>query len=95
MFSFNNPFGACPKCTGLGVFLKIDEAKIIPDPDKSISQNGIKGSGWAMEGSQIAAMYMEALARRYKFSLTEPIRNIPDDVIDKINMEIEKRNHRA
>ena len=84
MFSFNNPFGACPKCTGLGVFLKIDEDKIIPDRDKSIAQNGIKGSGWAMEGSQIAAMYMEALARRYKFSLNEPIKNIPDDVIDKI-----------
>ena len=84
MFSFNNPFGACPKCTGLGVFLKIDENKIIPDREKSIAQNGIKGSGWAMEGSQIAAMYMEALARRYKFSLTEPIKNIPDSVLDKI-----------
>ena len=58
MFSFNNPFGACPKCTGLGVFLKIDENKIIPDMSKSIRDGGIKGSGWAMEGSTIAAMYM-------------------------------------
>ena len=84
MFSFNNPYGACPKCTGLGVFLKIDEDKIIPDRDKSIAQNGVKGSGWAMEGSQIAAMYMEALARRYRFSLNEPLKNLSDEVIDKI-----------
>ena len=84
MFSFNNPFGACPKCTGLGVFLKIDENKIIPDRSKSIRDGAIKGSGWAMEGSQIAAMYFEALAKKYKFSLSEPVANIPDEVIDKI-----------
>lgn len=84
MFSFNNPFGACPKCTGLGVFLKIDERKIIPDKNKSIKENGIKGSGWAMEGSSIAAMYFDALAKKYNFSLDEPLKNIPDDVIDKI-----------
>ena len=84
MFSFNNPFGACPKCTGLGVFMEIDEAKIIPDRNKSIADGGIKGSGWALEGSSIAAMYFEALSKKYKFSLTEPIKNIPDDVINKI-----------
>lgn len=84
MFSFNNPFGACPKCTGLGVFLKIDENKIIPDWNKSIKDGGIKGSGWAMEGSSIAAMYFEALAEKYKFSLSEPLKNIPRDVVDKI-----------
>ncbi len=84
MFSFNNPFGACPKCTGLGVFLKIDENKIIPDRNKSIKDGGIKGGGWAMEGSTIAAMYFDALARRYKFSLSTPIRDLPDDVVDKI-----------
>lgn len=84
MFSFNNPFGACPKCTGLGVFLKIDENKIIPDMDKSIKDGGIKGSGWAMEGSSIAAMYFEALSKKYNFSLDEPIKNIPRDVLDII-----------
>ena len=84
MFSFNNPFGACPKCTGLGVFLKIDENKIIPDRNKSIKDGGIKGGGWAMEGSTIAAMYFDALARRYKFLLSTPIRDLPDDVVDKI-----------
>ena len=84
MFSFNNPFGACPKCTGLGVFLKIDENKIIPDMSKSIRDGGIKGSGWAMEGSTIAAMYMEALAKKYNFSLDEPLENLPKETIDKI-----------
>ena len=84
MFSFNNPFGACPKCTGLGVFLKIDENKIIPDMSKSIRDGGIKGSGWAMEGSTIAAMYMEALAKKYNFSLDEPLENLPKETINKI-----------
>ncbi len=84
MFSFNNPFGACPKCTGLGVFLKIDENKIIPDMSKSIRGGGIKGSGWAMEGSSIAAMYMEALSKKYNFSLDEPLENLPRETIDKI-----------
>ena len=84
MFSFNNPFGACPKCTGLGVFLKIDENKIIPDMSKSIRGGGIKGSGWAMEGSSIAAMYMEALAKKYNFSLDEPLENLPRETIERI-----------
>ncbi len=84
MFSFNNPYGACPKCTGLGVFLKIDENKIIPDRTKSIRDGAIKGSGWAMEGSSIAAMYMEALAKRYNFSLDDPIEKLSDETIDKI-----------
>lgn len=84
MFSFNNPFGACPKCTGLGVFLKIDEAKIIPDSNKSIRQGGIKGSGWALEGSSIAQMYFEALAKQYNFSLDTPIKDLPDDVVNII-----------
>ncbi|HBM98869.1 MAG TPA: excinuclease ABC subunit UvrA [Ruminococcus sp.] len=84
MFSFNNPFGACPKCTGLGVFLKIDEAKIIPDENKSIRQGAIKGSGWALEGSSIAQMYFEALAQEYNFSLNTPIKDLPDDVVNVI-----------
>lgn len=82
MFSFNNPFGACPKCTGLGVFLKIDENKIIPDTSKSIRQGAIKGSGWAMEGSSIAAMYFEALAEKYNFSLDAPLSELSPEVIN-------------
>ncbi|MBQ5399602.1 MAG: excinuclease ABC subunit UvrA [Ruminococcus sp.] len=82
MFSFNNPFGACPKCTGLGVFLKVDPQLIIPNPDLSIAQGGLKGSGWAMEGNSIAEMYFQALAEKYNFSLTTPLGELPEDVID-------------
>lgn len=84
MFSFNNPFGACEKCTGLGVFLRVDPKKIIPDKNKSVSQGGLKGSGWALEGNSIALMYLEGLAEKYNFSLDTPIKDIPKDVIDKI-----------
>lgn len=84
MFSFNNPFGACKKCTGLGVFMKIDPALILPDRTKSINQGGIKASGWAMEGSTIAGMYFEALSKKYGFSLDTPIEELPDDIIDII-----------
>lgn len=69
MFSFNNPFGACPKCTGIGVFMKIDPDLIIPDPSKSIRQGGLKGSGWALEGNTIAEAYMVGLADHYGFRL--------------------------
>ena len=84
MFSFNNPAGACPKCTGLGVFMKIDEGLVVPDPSKSIRQGGIKASGWAMEGSTIAAMYMESLSKKYDFSLDTPVGNLPKDIMHKI-----------
>lgn len=84
MFSFNNPFGACDKCTGLGVFMKIDPALIIPNPNLSINQGGLKGSGWAMEGNSIAAMYLEALSKKYGFSLDTPIKDLPKETVDVI-----------
>ncbi|MBQ7505463.1 MAG: excinuclease ABC subunit UvrA [Ruminococcus sp.] len=82
MFSFNNPFGACPKCTGLGVFLKVDPQLVIPDPEKSIAQGGLKGSGWAMEGNSIAEMYFQALADKYGFSLDTPLGELPEHIIN-------------
>ena len=82
MFSFNNPAGACPKCTGLGVFMRIDPALIIPDDRLSIRKGGLQGSGWAMEGSTIATMYMEALAEHYHFSLDTPIRDLSPELVD-------------
>lgn len=81
MFSFNNPFGACQKCTGLGVFMKIDPDLIIPDKNLSINQGGLKASGWAMEGSTIAVMYMQALAKHYHFSLDTPLGELPKETI--------------
>ena len=82
MFSFNNPFGACKKCTGLGVFMKIDPELIIPDKRLSINKGGLKASGWAMEGSTIAAMYMKGLAEHYHFSLDTPLGELPEEIID-------------
>lgn len=82
MFSFNNPFGACPKCTGIGVFMKIDPDLIIPDPSKSIRQGGLKGSGWALEGNTIAEAYMVGLADHYGFSLDTPIEDLPKEIVD-------------
>ena len=82
MFSFNNPFGACPKCTGLGVFMKIDPDLIIPDKSLSINKGGLKASGWAMEGSTIGTMYMKGLAKHYHFSLDTPLGELPPEIID-------------
>ena len=84
MFSFNSPFGACKKCTGLGVFMEIDPNLIIPDDTKSINQGGIKGSGWSMEGNSIAYMYYRALAKKYNFSLDTPLCDLPKEVINII-----------
>lgn len=99
MFSFNNPFGACEKCTGLGVFMEIDPDLILPDRKLSINQGGLKASGWAMEGSTIAAMYMKALAKQYDFSLDTPIADLPDKIVDILlygtkgeKIEIERTN---
>ena len=80
MFSFNNPFGACQKCSGLGTFMKVSEKLIVPDPSLSIRQGAIKASGWsAAEGGTIALMYYEALAKEYGFSLDVPYRDLPKE----------------
>lgn len=80
MFSFNSPFGACPKCTGLGVFMKIDPDLIIPDPRLSISQGAIKATGWhSYDKNSIAKMYYEALAEKYGFTLNTPICEISEE----------------
>ncbi len=82
MFSFNAPQGACPKCTGLGVFMRVDPDKVIPDKSKSINQGGIKAGGWAMEGNTIAAMYYTGLSKHYGFSLDTPICDLPEEIVD-------------
>ncbi len=85
MFSFNNPFGACPKCDGLGTFKEIDEDLIIPDKKLSVNQGAIKASGWNVaEGGSIAKMYMEALASEYNFSLDMPIEMIGEEGVRAI-----------
>lgn len=79
MFSFNNPFGACPKCSGLGVFMKVSEKLVVPDPNLSIRQGAIKASGWSVaDGGTIALMYYEGLANEYGFSLDTPYKDLPE-----------------
>ncbi len=83
MFSFNNPFGACEKCTGLGIFNEIDPDLIIPNKDLSIKEGAIKASGWnTLDSSSIAMMYYSAIAKKHKISLSTPVKNLPKEVID-------------
>ena len=85
MFSFNNPAGACPSCTGLGFQLVADEDLVIPDKDKSIFDGAIQASGWqSARTDSIFRMYFEALAQKYHFSLTVPVKELPRDVMDVI-----------
>ncbi|MBQ5841072.1 MAG: excinuclease ABC subunit UvrA [Clostridia bacterium] len=79
MFSFNNPFGACPKCTGLGVFMSIDPERVVPDPTVSVRGGAFHGSGWNYkDGGTIAQMYFDGLAEHYGFSLDTPFGELPE-----------------
>jgi len=81
MFSFNNPFGACPTCTGLGSQLKADPDLIVPDKTLSILDGAIQASGWNnIRGDGISRMYFDALSKKYHFSLTEPWEKLPEEV---------------
>ncbi|HBN10949.1 MAG TPA: excinuclease ABC subunit UvrA [Ruminococcus sp.] len=83
MFSFNNPFGACEKCTGLGFFQKIDPDIIVPDKNLSIREGAIKASGWnTLDDKSIAMMYYNAIAEKYGISLDTPVKNLPDGILD-------------
>ncbi|MBQ6973897.1 MAG: excinuclease ABC subunit UvrA, partial [Oscillospiraceae bacterium] len=85
MFSFNNPFGACPTCTGLGMQLKADPALIVPDESLSILDGAIAASGWqSIRSDGISRMYFDALARKYAFSLSTPWERLSDRVKDVI-----------
>ena len=85
MFSFNNPAGACPHCTGLGFQLVADEDLVIPDKTKSIFDGAIQASGWSSARTDsIFRMYFEALAQKYHFSLTAPVNTLSREVMDII-----------
>ncbi len=85
MFSFNNPYGACPKCTGLGIFMRISPDLVIPNKKLSINQGAINASGWSKaEGGTIAQMYYQALADEYGFTLDTPICDLTKKQLDAI-----------
>ena len=79
MFSFNNPYGACENCTGLGVFQKVDPDLIVPNVDLSIAQGAIKAPGWnSLDDNSIAMMYYQAVAESEHVSLDTPVKDLPD-----------------
>ena len=85
MFSFNNPYGACPTCTGLGTFLKVNPDLVIPNKNLSISEGAICASGWGKADSgSIAAMYYSAIGKEYGFTLKTPIKDISEEGLNAI-----------
>ena len=85
MFSFNNPYGACPTCTGLGSQMKIDPDLVIPNKALSILDGAITASGWNhIKSDGISRMYFEALAKKYRFKLSDPVKSLSDQVMDVI-----------
>ncbi len=84
MFSFNNPFGACPTCTGLGMQYAIDPDLVLPDRSLSINEGAIRATGWSVKDGTIARMYFTGLAAHYGFSLDTPIKDLPKKIVDII-----------
>ena len=85
MFSFNNPFGACPTCTGLGSQLKVDPDLIIPNKNLSILEGAITASGWNnIKSDGISRMYFDALAKKYRFKLDTPVKDLSKEALDVI-----------
>lgn len=82
LFSFNNPFGACPNCTGLGCTQEIDEKLLIQNPNLSLNEGAISASGWGEMG--MAQMYYRALSKKYGFSLDAPVNTLPREILDII-----------
>lgn len=83
MFSFNSPFGACEKCTGLGKLLKIDPERVIPDPARSLKEGAITVAGWNVDNAEGSfQMILKALAKRYHFSLDTPFQDLSQEVQD-------------
>ena len=81
-FSFNNPYGACPKCNGLGYTSKIDEKLVIGDPNRTLREGALTVTGWNLDTGRMTEMYFRALSKRYGFSLDVPVKDLPKDILD-------------
>jgi excinuclease ABC subunit A len=85
MFSFNNPYGACPTCSGLGSLLKIDPDLVIPDKSRSLAQGAISSAGFNFSSEEAyGRMYLDAMAKHYNFSIDTPVEDLPDYILDKL-----------
>ena len=85
MFSFNNPFGACPECSGIGYLMRMDEDLIIPDKTKTL-YDGVKafGASTMKKGDTMAKMYFESIAKHYGVDIKKPIKKLPREFLEKI-----------
>ena len=84
LFSFNNPQGACEKCTGLGIFMRVDPDRIIPNRTLSIRQGAIKASGWYYAEGSVSEMYFEGLGKKYGFTLDTPIKDMSTEAVNAL-----------
>ncbi len=100
LFSFNNPYGACPECAGLGFRKELDELLVVKDPNKSLREGAMTITGWNLDNGKMSAMYFNALSKHYGFSLDTPVKDLPKDIYnmllygnggEKINMEYSTR----
>ncbi len=104
LFSFNNPFGACPDCKGLGFKSEISRELVLGDTSRSLNEGALCISGWNLDSSKMTQMYFSALSRKYGFSLDTPVKDLPEDILDillygthgeKIDMSYSTRTFRA
>ncbi len=100
LFSFNNPYGACPECAGLGFRKELDELLVVKDPNKSLREGAMTITGWNLDNGKMSAMYFNALAKHYGFSLDTPVKDLPKNIYnmllygnggEKIDMEYSTR----
>ncbi len=84
MFSFNNPYGSCPLCSGIGSLMKMDPDMIMPDHRISLVDGGIKAMGWSKEKDSMGLMYIYSLGKHYGVDVNKPIKDLPEDFINKV-----------
>ena len=84
LFSFNNPYGACPDCAGLGFKKEIDANLIVKDPSKTLREGAMTVTGWNLDNGKMSAMFFNSLARHYGFSLDVPVKDLPKDIYDML-----------
>ncbi|MBQ8726577.1 MAG: excinuclease ABC subunit UvrA [Clostridia bacterium] len=82
LFSFNNPFGACPECKGLGFTTRVDESLVIGDPNRSLREGALAVTGWNLDSGKMVQMYFNALSKHYGFSMDVPVKDLPREILD-------------
>ncbi len=84
LFSFNNPYGACPECLGIGFRKELDELLVVKDPEKSLREGAMTITGWNLDNGKMSAIYFNALSKHYGFSLDTPVKDLPKDIYNML-----------